>query len=201
MSGSKGSAAHLSKIIGDEGAKLLTARNADEFEKAFDAHLKHSIDCLEQSKKLFKSLSEDGLSSVLAGSIAAFGVTATRETNSNGHVDITIDVGICNPKRRVLCEAKIYDGPGYHIKGLEQLLNRYTTGREARGLLFVYVRKKNIAGLFKRVRKTMDAKLPLRQKGKTRENPNLNWSFTSTHRHSCGENLKVCHVGCNLCVL
>jgi hypothetical protein len=125
------------------------------------------------------------------------GLTVLREAHSNGHVDLTIEALYCVPMRKKLGEAKIYDGPEKHIKGLEQLLTRYTTGREGRGILIEYFRKKDIEGLVKKIRERMDADLPLGQLSATRDHL-LKWSFLSTHAHSSGSNLEVGHVGCNL---
>jgi hypothetical protein len=121
----------------------------------------------------------------------------TQEAHSNGHVDLTIEVTHCTPLRRSLDEAKIYNGPEYHVKGVEQLLGRYTTGREGRGFLIVYFRKKDIAGLVQKLRARMDTELPRRQQGTTRDH-RIRWSFLSTHGHSSGEHLDVSHIGCNL---
>ena len=126
-----------------------------------------AVDVLEQNKKNFDTLDEEGLSAALAGKLSIPGLTVSQEKHSNGHVDITIEADHCSQVRRKLGEAKIYDGPKYHLKGLEQLLGRYTTGREGRGLLIVYVRKKDITGLVTKLREKMDANLPMKQKGKT----------------------------------
>ena len=67
----------------------------------------------------------------------------------------------------MLGEAKIYDGPSYHVNGLGQLLNRYVTGRECRNLMIVYVRKKDIKGLMEKLRKRLDEDLPVAQVGAT----------------------------------
>ena len=200
MSGKIGSAADLTSRLGEECVRLLMAGSESEFDEAFDVLLQQAVEGLEQDKRNFQRLGEDGLSSVLALSLKTFGLIPTRETNSNGHVDITIEIGICRPRRRLLCEAKIYDGYVYHIKGLEQLLGRYMTGREDGGLLFAYVRNKNIAGLIKELREQMDDKKPLDQTCDTENNPRIKWSFISKHRHSCGEELKIRHIGCNLCI-
>jgi hypothetical protein len=177
---------------------LMTAKSDVEFELAFESLLEKAVSGLEQSKKVFEPLGEEGLSSVLALALNIPGcLTVTRETHSNGHVDLTIEAEHCTPARRKLGEAKIYDGPAYHFKGLEQLLGRYSTGREGRGLLIVYVRKQDIAGLMKKLREKMDIDLPCQQQGKTADHI-LKWSFLTTHAHSCGENLEVSHIGCNL---
>jgi hypothetical protein len=176
---------------------LLSAKSEPEFEKAFVVLLEKAVSRLEQNKINFASLDEVGLSGVLAASISMPGLSVIQEAHSNGHVDLTIEVEHCIPARRKLGEAKIYDGPAYHFKGLEQLLHRYTTGREGRGLLISYVRKQNIAGLVKTLRQKMDADYPCQQQGKTIDHF-LKWSFLSTHAHSCGDNLEVGHIGCNL---
>jgi hypothetical protein len=177
---------------------LVTAKSTPEFEKAFDALLEKAVSGLEQNKQKFEKLDEDGLSSALALALSMPGLTVTRETHSNGHVDLTIEADHCIPARKKLGEAKIYNGPAYHFKGLEQLLGRYSTGREGRGLLVVYFRKPNIAGLVQNLRKQMDVDLPCQQRGSTADHI-LKWSFLSAHSHTCGENLEVSHIGCNLC--
>lgn len=187
----------LMKQKAPEYFNLLTAESDEDFEAAFETLLEKAVSRLEQNKKNFETLDEVGLSGILAAAINMPGLLATQETHSNGHVDLTIEADHCTPARRKLGEAKIYDGPAYHYKGLEQLLGRYTTGREGRGLLIVYFRKQNIAGLVKKIREKMDADLPCQQQGNT-SNHKLKWSFLSTHAHSCGDNLEVSHIGCNL---
>ncbi|RWP31944.1 hypothetical protein [Mesorhizobium sp.] len=179
--------------------QLLAAKNEAEFDLAFDAMIEGAVSQLEQNSKNYSKLNETGLTGVLAAALSIPGLTVTQETNSNGHVDLVIEADHCSPRRRKLGEAKIYNGPTYHVAGLDQLLNRYTTGREGRGLLIAYVRKKNIAGLVKDVRHHMDTELPCNQQGITVDH-SLKWSFVSTHAHSCGEHLQVSHIGCNLFV-
>lgn len=178
---------------------LLTAASEAEFDKAFDALLQNAVSRLEANKRNFEPLNEVGLSAVLVAALSVPGFTVTQETHSNGHVDITIEGDHCVPTRRKLGEAKIYNGPAYHVEGLKQLLGRYSTGREGRGLLVVYVRKKDISGLTSKLREMMDKDLPLEQQGPT-ANHQLKWSFLSTHLHSCGDGVQVAHIGCNLFV-
>jgi|GEM_PF-660280 hypothetical protein len=182
-----------------EYIRLLAAKSEGEFDAAFDAMLEQAVIHLEKNSKNFESLNEVGLTGVLAASLSIPGLTVEQETHSNGHVDLTIRADHCVPARRKLGEAKIYNGPAYHVAGLEQLLHRYTTGREGRGLLVTYVRKKNIAGLVKEIRERMDNDHPCQQEGETTDHV-LKWSFLSKHAHSCGENLQVSHIGCNLFV-
>ena len=200
MSSSENSVLEYVKMLerkAPEYLDLLTAENDKDFETAFDAILEKAVTHLEKNKKNFEKLNEEGLSAALAATISIPGMTVSQEKHSGGHVDLTFEADHCMPARTMLGEAKIYDGPSYHLDGLNQLLGRYTTGRECRGLLIVYVRKKDIKALVEKLRKVMDEDLPLAQVGPT-VNHVLQWSFLSKHNHSCGEDLQVCHVGCNL---
>lgn len=181
-----------------EYVDLLTASSVAEFQEAFNALLEKAVMHLEENKKLFADLEEEGLSAVLAGSLSVPGLTVSQEKHSNGHVDLTIEADHCSPRRKILGEAKIYKGPAYHIKGIEQLLKRYMTGREASGIIIVYCRDRNISVKVTKLRKHMDDNLPCQQQGPTGDLA-LNWSFSSVHKHSSGEHIRVSHVGCDLC--
>lgn len=176
---------------------LFCAETERQFDIALDSFVERAIMHLEANSKNFAPLDEAGLSGVFAAAIQMPGLTVTQEPHSNGHVDIIIQADHCTPARKRLCEAKIYDGPEYHISGLNQLLNRYATGREGRGIVLSYVRKKNISALVASIRERMDQKLPCGQAGITTDHI-LKWSFLSSHNHACGEVLEVCHVNCNL---
>ena len=152
---------------------------------------------MEQDSDKFASFDEDTLSSILALALTVPGLSVSRESHSNGHVDLTIEVNNCSPVRKRLGEAKIYDGPEYHISGLEQLLHRYTTGREGRGFVVTYVKKAGIAKLVQKIRDRMDKDKPVSQVDVTCNHP-LKWSFMSRHAHACGEELSVMHLACNL---
>lgn len=187
----------LFKAKAPELIDLYCAETDQQFDTALDALIERGVMRLEANSKNFAKLDETGLSGVFAASIEMPGLTVTQETNSNGHVDIVIQADHCCPAQKRLCEAKIYDGPEYHISGLKQLLDRYTTGREGRGIVLSYVRKKDISGIVALVRERMDQKLPCGQAGNTKDHV-LKWSFKSSHNHSCGDVLDVCHVSCNL---
>jgi hypothetical protein len=176
---------------------LITATTDGQFEEAFTALLDRAVGHLEKNKTNFASLDEEGLSGVLAGTLSMPGLRVTQETNSNGHVDLTIEADHCTPARVKLGEAKIYAGPSYHIKGIGQLLGRYTTGRETMGLLLSYVRKDDIKGITDGLRAAMDEKLPEKQIGPC-ESHILKWSLVTRHKHKSGEVLPLAHVGCNL---
>jgi len=178
---------------------LLTAGTNEEFEEAFAALLQEAVAHLEKNKSNFDSLGEVGLTAVVVAFLNIPGLKVTQEEHSNGHVDITIQAQHCFPARRKLGEAKIYASPSYHEKGLKQLIDRYSTGREIRGLLLNYVRKSDITQVVTNLRKSLDTTLPLKQKGPTQDHK-LKWSFSSIHGHSSGQDLEVDHVGFNLYV-
>lgn len=189
----------LMKLKAPEYFALLAAKSESEFDEAFDKMIEGAVSQLEINSKNFLGLDEVGLTGALAMALTMPGLTVTQETHSNGHVDLTVSADHCMPARRKLGEAKIHNGPAYHIAGLKQLLQRYTTGRESRGLVISYVKKKNIAGLVKEIRAQMDKDYPCDQKGETADHK-IKWSFLSTHTHSCGDDLQVSHIGCNLFV-
>jgi hypothetical protein len=134
----------------------------------------------------------------VAAAVSIPGLLAVnQEANSNGHVDLTIELLHCTPARIKLGEAKIYSSPSYHMKGITQLLGRYTTGRETSGLLLNYVRKPDIKAIVARLRTEMDKRLPEKQTGPC-ENHQLQWSILTKHEHSSGEIVSVGHIGFNL---
>ncbi len=176
---------------------LLTATTDEEFETAFDAILGRAVSQMERQRKNLAELDEVGLSGTLAMALSIPGLTVTPEPHSNGHVDLMIVADHCVPERIKLGEAKIYRGPEYHVKGMEQLLGRYTTGREGRGLLIEYYRSANISDLVAKLRAKLDVDLPCKQRGQTVDHV-LKWSFRSTHTLTSGDDHQIGHIGCNL---
>jgi len=177
---------------------LATARTDDESEAAFTEVLECAVQHLEKNKKNLAKLDEEGLSGAIAGTLSIPGLlTVTQETNSNGHVDLMIEIDNRTPARIKLGEAKIYSSPSYHIKGIGQLLGRYTTGRETPGLMINYVRKRDIKGITAKLRAAMDKRRPEKQTGPC-EDGKLRWSLVTRHKHGSGEVVSLGHIGCNL---
>ena len=187
----------LTKKLSRETLDLITANSDEEFDSAFDNWLTQAISRMEANKLNYSKLDENGLSSVLAASLTTGEISVTQEQNSNGHVDLTIKLNNSSTPRTKLGEAKIWRGKEYHIKGLDQLLNRYTTGRECRGFVISYVQQKDIKGLFEDLRKHIDSEKPFNLEGLCL-NHNIKWSFLSNHKHNSGELITICHIGCNL---
>jgi hypothetical protein len=177
---------------------LLSAETDEEFDSALNPVLEKAVRHLEENKKNFTKLKEEGLTAALAGNIRILNlIQVEQETNSNGHVDLIIKSIACRQEKVRLGEAKIYDGFEYHISGLEQLIDRYSTGRDPSGILIEYIRKANIKKLVNDLRNRMDKELPLQQTDKSAEHK-IKWSFITYHKHSSGEDLKVQHICCNL---
>jgi hypothetical protein len=176
---------------------VLCLQTGAEFDTGLESILEEAIDYLERNANHLASLSEEAISAFLVAYLNKPGLRVTQEAHSNGHVDITIEAEHTPPLRRRLGEAKIYDGPSYHVNGLEQLINRYSTGREGSGIMGEYVKKANIMDLVAKVRLHMDTNKPCAQSGDSQEH-RIRWAFMTNHRHSSGELLRVLHLNCNL---
>ena len=177
--------------------ELMTAADEAAFQSALEAHLDHCIRRLEDDARVLAKLDEEGLSAVLAQSLTFPGLAATRETYANGHVDITITLEHSRPVRRVLAEAKVWGGPAYHFKGLEQLIGRYSTGRDSGGLVIAYVTQPDIAKKIADLLGRLNYEKPCGQQGSATKLA-FKWSLRSEHKHSSGETLRVGHFACNL---
>jgi hypothetical protein len=179
---------------------LLSAETAAEFNAAFSAILLEAVHRMEKGSKNLNMLNEDGLSEVLSGFVnGTNALTVTREESSNGHVDLTFKAMLCKPPREVLGEAKIFDYYSWHESGLSQLVDRYSTGREDRGLLLEYVKEPGIKGHMDRIRSKLDELKPCNQTSDCKDHETVDkWSFCSSHMHSSGEEIEIWHLGCNL---
>ena len=197
MGNKENSAAKYFDNLSTQTKDLLVAETDAEFDAAFDNWLVVAISRLESSSNEFRDLGEDAISSILSGYLSTGEVSVTRETHSNGHVDLTIKLVNSAVNRTKLGEAKIWSGSSYHTKGLGQLLNRYSTGRECRGFVISYVKNQDIKSLFEKLRKYIDTEKPFDLQGVCNDH-NIKWSFLSSHKHSSGETVEVCHVGCNM---
>lgn len=174
----------------------LLKADAATFDAAFEKCLTQAVRDIESNSKLFNELVEDGLTSVVMTHLNAIPfISIVREGYSNGHVDLTVTSVVHQLKK--LGEAKIYNGYQYHVKGIDQLLNRYTTGREAPGFMLIYFKQPNIEGLMEKLRKEIQANKPV-QLVNAPEIGIVLWSFSTKHRHKSGKDQQVMHYGCNL---
>lgn len=174
---------------------LLTDEPAS-FDNAFEKCIERALRDVETNSKQFSNLCEDGLTSVIMTHLNAIPfISVVREGYSNGRVDLTVTSITYQHKK--LGEAKIYKGYQYHVDGIDQLLNRYTTGRESPGFMLIYFKTPNIDGLMKALRDDIEAKRPV-QLVNDPETGFVQWSFGTKHRHKSGKDQQVMHYGCNL---
>jgi hypothetical protein len=178
--------------------KILASRTDEEFDEGLEESIEKAVDHLERNAGHFANLDEEGITASLVGCLSIIpGLQVTQEAHSNGHVDITIETEHLPPLRRRLGEAKIYKGPTYHAEGLQQLVERYATGREGSGFIFEYVKKPNIKDLVVKVRSHLDNDKPCGQEGDCQDH-RIRWAFTTQHQHTSGELLRVLHMSINL---
>lgn len=175
--------------------KLLCSQTDQEFDAGLQGLLESAVDFLERNAGLLHQQSEDQITCSVVAYLNLPGLRVTQQTHTNGHVDITIEAEL--PLRRRLGEAKIYSGPQYHVDGMDQLFNRYMTGREGLGILLSYVKKDDIKGLVDKVRLHLDTSKPCQQKGNSQDHP-IKWAFMTHHQHTSGEALPILHLNCNL---
>ncbi len=177
--------------------KLFQARTAEEFDNFLDRHFEECVQRMETEAHHLTTDKEEKLSAFLAAALSIPGLAVTREGYSNGRVDLTIKSESMEFPERRLVEAKIYDGSGKHAKAIEQLISRYSTGRQGRGYVVEYFKKPGIADLVLKLRKNADAVLPVRQQGVTFDHP-MKWAYVSNHEHVSAELIHVVHVNVNL---
>ena len=179
--------------------KLVSAETEEEFDHALEYLLENAVKHLEKSANFLNDQLEDYITNFLISYLCGTQlIDAEHDAYSKGHVDITIETKTSFPKRIRLGEAKIYRGPSYHVDGMEQLINRYTTGREGTGFMLEYVTARNIVDLVDKIRKHLDEHRPCAQNGDTQDHRHILWAFESQHTHSSGEGFRVVHLNCNL---
>ncbi len=176
---------------------IVTADDAQEFDNLLEQYIEQCVQGMEAEAHHLSPDSEEKLSAFLAASLRHPGLDVRREGYTNGRVDLTIrQEGVIAGQVR-LAEAKIYDGPAYHSAALEQLINRYSTGRLPTGYVIEYVKRPGIAKLVERLREHADSHKPVQQEGAT-ESHSMTWAYQSQHRHASEELLRVVHVNVNL---
>ena len=176
---------------------ILEANDTEEFDHYLERHIEQCVSVMEAEAHHLNRDSEEKLSGYLAASLRHPGLGVRRESYSNGRVDLTIwQEGVVGGQER-LAEAKIYNGPVYHVEALKQLIKRYSTGRMRTGYVFEYVKKKGIATLVKGLRDHADKNKPLDQHGETTAHV-MKWAYESQHMHSSDDLFRVVHVSVNL---
>lgn len=182
---------------GYESLKMMVSQTDAEFDEALEGMLERTVIYAEQNANFLVDDSEDAITAFITAYLnGSPGIRVLQQAHTNGHVDITVESDL-PPLRRRLGEAKIYGGPAYHVKGLEQLVNRYSTGREGAGFVVEYVKDANIKDLVAKIKSYLDNAKPCSQDGDAQDH-RIRWAFITYHQHSSGELLRVLHLNCNL---
>jgi hypothetical protein len=179
-----------------EAVGWMAARTPAGFGTIAEKLLARAVDHLESNGKHFRTSSEDNITSATLGFLNAYGIQATSQTNSRGHVDIYLKHA-WQPRLAICGEAKIWRGAAHHIGGLAQVLG-YSTGRYPFCFVLAYVQTGQIKTHIATLRTHLDTTLPERQQGPCASHATFVWGLTANHLHSSGELVRVLHAGVNL---
>lgn len=124
-------------------------------------------------------------------------VPCEKERYYNGHVDVTIYHPRSLPYQ-YLGECKIYKGFKRHCDGCDQLLNRYSSGRDMRGFLLEFFTRRGMYQLIGKLKDQFDRSFPLRMTGTSQDHTQIKGAFISMHSHFTEAQVEVLHIGCNL---
>lgn len=176
---------------------LFQAKTEKEFDDFLDRHFEESVQRMEAEAHHLTVDEEEKLSAFLAAALSMPGLSVVREGYSNGRVDLTIKSESMQFSERRLAEAKIYGGPVYHAQAIEQLVSRYSTGRQSRGYVVEYIKKPGISDIVVKLRARADLDFPVHQQGATCDH-RMKWTYISDHRHTSQELIRVVHINVNL---
>lgn len=174
---------------------LLLAKTELDFIGATEGAIERVMKTIENGSKEYATLNEPGLSHLLADCLNLMGWRATAETNNNGHVDVVVECAF-GGHWRYLGECKLHKGYQYHVDGCEQLLG-YCTGRERRAFCVDFIKTTDAFEKMKKLRASMDKKLPLRQKA-AGANHSILGAFLTRHDHKSGAVVEILHLGCSV---
>jgi hypothetical protein len=181
-----------------EALNTWRAQSPDGFLHVTENLLGDAITHLEQQAKNFRGpqIKEDTITAAAIGFFNRYGICASSQTNSRGHVDIFIKHA-WQPSLVICGEAKIWKGVTYHIGGLAQVLG-YTTGRTPFCFILVYVKTGALEVHMRTLQAECDAQLPEQQQGACANHAKLRWALLTGHQHSSGHLVTALHAGVNL---
>jgi hypothetical protein len=182
-----------------EAIALFQNCSEDGFEENVSNFLREAVVSLEQQRNYYKNATEEQMTGSLLGFFNRYGIRASSQTNSNGHVDVFVFFR-SNPQLVICIEAKIWGGAERHqTKDIKQIMG-YTSGRYPFSYLLVYVRVNNIQKLMDDLQAKMNHSKPHFQQGDCSSLSNFTWGFKSKHQHMSGVDVCLYHVGVNMCV-
>jgi hypothetical protein len=179
-----------------EAVRWFSTQTPDGFADTVEKLITRAIAHLEASGNHLRNCREDTITCAAIGFLNNYGIQASSQTNSRGHVDIFIKHGW--HAMLVICgEAKIWRGAAKHTEGLAQVMN-YTTGRYPYCFVFAYVQSGHIKSHIETLRNHLDTILPEAQQGPCCGHGRLTWGLLTQHRHTSGEVVRVLHAAVNL---
>lgn len=179
-----------------EVVTMWRATDPEGFVEVTEKLLVHAVTHLEQQAKDLRGFRENGITAAAIIFFNRYGIRASRETNSRGHVDIFVQH---NWKTSfVICgEAKIWHSVRSHIDGLAQVLG-YTTGRMPYCFVLSYVTKGAIQAHVDALRDALNSERPEKQSGPCSNHHAHCWMLCSEHLHSSGRPVRALHAAVNL---
>ncbi|WP_332862213.1 hypothetical protein [Janthinobacterium svalbardensis] len=182
-----------------EAIALFENCSEDGFERNVTSFLLEAVTTLEQQKNYYKGATEEQMTGAILGFFNRYGIRASSQTNSNGHVDVFV-YRLRSPEAVICIEAKIWGGVKRHRTSDMDQIMKYTSGRYPFSYLLVYVRKQDIAQRMKDLRQELDLYKPHKQIGICSSLENFKWALKSKHLHFSGDEVNLYHVGVNMCI-
>ncbi len=126
---------------GDRAIPRAAVETYEEFVSMLQLDVEDILDSLENSAPHYFDDGEDKITSAIVGRLVDIGYVATQETDTNGHVDLTVTSRYL--KFTWLGEAKLDNGAAYLWGGWLQLTTRYSKATESDccGGILVYMKK------------------------------------------------------------
>lgn len=106
---------------------------------------------LEESSSVRQQDEEDRITVDIVAQLRRAGYDASHDTYTKGHVDIRV----AQDSFVWLGEGKIHRDYDWLFKGMNQLLGRYTTGREEGAGILIYIKGKNAKAVLEEWRKRL----------------------------------------------
>lgn len=178
-------------------ADIFFSYDKKSFAEGVEISLHAAIMEIESSSVLYPNSNELQLSTILKSILRNAAIPCEAEAYTNGHVDITI----CHPKRlsiRCLGECKIWAGYNRHKEGCEQLLSRYSTGREARSFVLEFFKNNKMYEHLESLRENFSLNKPLRMVATPIVNNTIEGAFVTAHIHFTEQEIEILHLGCNV---
>lgn len=176
--------------------QLWASETEDEFFDAAEHALEHTVSTMEAGARFYGKTNERALSKQLSDLLSAASIPTCAERCWNGHVDVTISHPV-GERFTFLGECKIYDGFERHCKGCDQLLNRYSTGRNGRVFCLEFCKHRGMYDKLGKIRIRMDDERPLGQISSSKGHF-ISGAFITSHKHWSRATVAILHLGCNL---